>query len=330
MTSEYNNLLAAVVPNGPRCYQITNKQFINYLTKTINFNYNIKSNVNFPAPQPVSIEKKDFEKLKKYEYNVSLKLDGTRFLMLFIKDKLGKNQCILVNRALKFFNLEVECEENMYTGTLLDGELMEENTNWTFYIHDALVLCGNKISKLEYSTRMMDAKCCIESFINNNNSQITIKTKDFCKLNEIDKLFVNNIKNDGVIFMPENLPVIAGTQYSMLKWKPSDKHTFDFLVIENGDNFKVQVYHLNELIDFANIYSNNENGKLFIDNTKALNNYSDKCIVECLFDSEKENFTPVLIRTDKTHPNSLRTIERTLFNINENIKLEDLKNLKED
>ena len=47
-------------------------------------------------------------------------------------------------------------------------------------------------------------------------------------------MFIINLSNnDGIIFMPENLPVISGTQYSMLKWKPDDKHTFDFLVKES-------------------------------------------------------------------------------------------------
>ena len=33
------------------------------------------------------------------------------------------------------------------------------------------------------------------------------------------------------------------------------------------------------------------------------------------------------IRTDKNHPNSLRTIERTLFNVNENIAIQDFTDL---
>ena len=120
-------LYQPVVPNGPLGVQITNKQFIFYLTKSINFSYDIKALDNFPAPLPVSIEKKNFEKLEKFEYNVSLKLDGTRFLMYFLKDKLGKNQCILINRALKFFSIEINCDDNLYCGTLLDGELINVN-----------------------------------------------------------------------------------------------------------------------------------------------------------------------------------------------------------
>ena len=134
-------------------------------------------------------------------------------------------------------------------------------------------------------------------------------------------------KQDGIIFMPNKLPVVSGTQYSMFKWKPPNKHTFDFQIMENGKNLIAKVYHLNKLIDFANIDSDNKNGKEFIDKLMLLDNYKDDSIVECNFDNSKQNFIPILIRTDKTHPNSLRTIERTLFNINENILIDDFKNI---
>ena len=127
-----------IIPNGPYGQLIKNKQFISFLTRTINMAYNIKGDNSFPAPQPVSIEKKDFEKLKKYDYNVTLKLDGTRFLLFFMLDKHNNKQTILVNRALNFYNININCENNLYEGqgTLLDGELLFKNNRWTFSIHD--------------------------------------------------------------------------------------------------------------------------------------------------------------------------------------------------
>jgi len=68
--------------------------------------------------------------------------------------------------------------------------------------------------------------------------------------------------------MPNKLPVVSGTQYSMFKWKPPNKHTFDFQIVENESNLTAKVYHLNKLIDFANIKSNDLNGKEFIDTLK--------------------------------------------------------------
>lgn len=324
------------VKNSPMAAPIKNKQFITYLTKNINLNYAVKGNdLIFPAPQPVSIEKKDFAKLQQYKYYASLKLDGVRFLMYFIKDKNDKNQCIIVNRALNFYNISIEAEQNLYYNTLLDGEIIYDNENkrWDFVVHDALILCGNKINKLTHSTRLSDTKCCVESFITyNDKNTLNIRVKEFYPFDEfsdfIENIYNKSKNNDGIIFMPEKLPVISGTQYSMLKWKPQDKHTFDFLLKESEIGLEAYVFHLSDLKIFAKVHENSENGKKFIEKAKQLDNYKNECIVECTFDKNENNFTPILVRTDKTHPNSLRTIERTLFNINENIQIDDFMNIE--
>lgn len=319
------------VENSPLGVPIKNKQFINYLTKSINFYYFVRGNeLLFPAPQPVSIERKDFSKLKDYKYYTSLKLDGVRFLMYFITDKNNKNQCIIVNRALNYFNISIETEDILYNGTLLDGEIIfdSEYKRWDFVVHDALVLCGNKINKLSHSTRLNDTKSCIESFVLYNESNtVNIRVKDFYILDSfsdfIENVYNKSLNNDGIIFMPENLPVISGTQYSMLKWKPKDKHTFDFLLKDSDLGLEAYVFYMGNLKIFANIHKETEEGLHFIEKAKALDNYNNECIVECTFDKQKNNFVPILVRTDKTHPNSLRTIERTLFNISENIEIKD-------
>ena len=112
------------------------------------------------------------------------------------------------------------------------------------------------------------------------------------------------------------------------KWKPENKHTFDFLLKETEIGLEAYVFHLGHLSIFANIHAKTEQGKEFIDKSKQLNNYKNECIVECTFDKDKNNFSPFLVRTDKTHPNSLRTIERTLFNMSENIQISDFMSIE--
>jgi mRNA guanylyltransferase len=128
--------------------------------------------------------------------------------------------------------------------------------------------------------------------------------------------------------MPEKLPVMTGTQFSMFKWKPSNKHTVDFLIKVVNENLEAYVYHENNLIKFANILQNQEPGAKFIEQFKQLDNYNTECILECLFLKETQNFKPILIRTDKNFPNSLRTVERTLFNAEENITIDEFQRLK--
>ena len=337
---EFENIIFNV-NNSPKGSPIKNKQFINYLTKNININYSVRGNdLQFPAPQPVSIEKKDFSKLQNYKYYTALKLDGVRFLLYFLVDKNNINKCILINRALNFYNIHITAEQNIFNGTLLDGEVIfnKETNLWDFVIHDALLLCGNKINKYTHSARLNDTICCIESYIINDDitspNTLNLRVKDFYPFEEFDK-FITDVydksdNNDGIIFMPEKLPVISGTQYSMLKWKPKNKHTFDFLIKESDIGLEAYVYHMGNLKLFANIHIDTENGEKFIKLTKELDGYKNECVVECSFDSEKSNFVPILIRKDKTHPNSMRTIERTLFNINENIQINDFMDIKQE
>jgi len=317
----------SIIPNGPLGIKIVDDNLISYIIKMINFHYNVKGKVQiFPGPQPVSVEKKDLYKLTNFKYNVGLKLDGTRFLMYFFTHN-NKNMCVLINRALEIFTIDIDV--NLYSGTLLDGELCHINDKWQFIIHDCVLLNNNKISYLKHNERLNNVKKEIE----NNNSElfILLKVKTFYSFDNFDE-FINKeyendeLKNDGIIFMPNGLPVTSGTQYSMLKWKPHNKHTFDFLIKEDGDSFEACVYHLKNITIFAKIHNTDNNGTIFINKTKSLENYKNECILEC--DFKDNNFVPILIRTDKTHPNSLRTIERTLFNINENIMIKDFKDCK--
>ena len=270
--------------NSPKGFLIKNKQFINYLIKNINLIYGVRGQeLVYPAPQPVSIEKKDFKKLEEYNYYVSLKLDGVRFLLYFIKDKNGNNQAILINRALNFYIIKIQAEDNIYSGTLLDGELIynSESENWVFYVHDALMLCGNKINRLQHSIRLSDSRYCLDSFLTyNDNSTLDIKIKDFYPFNNF-KYFIDDIynlsdNNDGIIFMPENLPVISGTQYSMLKWKPIDKHTFDFLIKESDIGMEAHVFHMGNIELFAKVHKNTVEGSKFINLANNLNNYKNE------------------------------------------------------
>ena len=137
---------------------------------------------------------------------LSLKLDGFRFLLYFIKDRNNTNQCVLINRALQFFTIKMDAEDTIYNGTLLDGELIynSETKQWDFNIHDAIIICGNKINKLTHSIRLEDANCCINTFIYSSTSNtIGIKVKKFYPFEKISD-FIENVynksdNNDGII-----------------------------------------------------------------------------------------------------------------------------------
>jgi hypothetical protein len=318
-----------ITPTGPLGKPIKNKNFSNFLLKNILQIWNAQkcSDSQFPGPQPVSIEKKDFEKLKKYTYHVSIKTNGIRFILYFIKDRNGTNQCILINRALQFFIIDVECEESVFNGTIFDGELYNNDGKWEFIVHDSVIICGTKINRGKFSERLGEIQCCINACIpTSDKSTVRVTTKNFYLFSDFDNFIVEEynkttLSHDGIIFMPESLPVISGTQYSMFKWKPKELHTFDFLIKNNDKDIDVFVFNMGKIIQFAKVMGDTDRGKKFIEVAKNLPEYKNDCIVECSF--VDNNFTPVMIRTDKTHSNSLRTVERTLFNINEGITIDD-------
>lgn len=318
--------------NIPSAQKITNSNFINYLTRNILYHWNYKGEAQFPCPQPVSIERKDFEKLKTYEYFVGVKNDGVRYIMFFTTDKTNRKLCILCDRSLNFYTIDIVGDDSIYNGTLFDGELVCNGDNYSYVIYDSVYMCGNRVNKNNFASRLAEIDCCVKTLIDPiKTNVVSIETKTFYKLTD----FVNFLddyekhKNkDGIIFMPNNLPVLNGTQFSMFKWKPSDKHTVDFLIKEETNkDLSAYVYHQQKITKFANIKYSSESGKDFVDKYHQLDNKKNECILECLFVKENQNFSPILIRTDKNYPNSLRTIERTLFNAEENIQLSEFTNI---
>lgn len=316
----------------PSAQKITNPNFINYLTRNILYHWNYKGEAQFPCPQPVSIERKDFDKLKTYEYFVGVKNDGVRYIMFFTTDKTNRKLCILCDRSLNFYTVDIVGDESIYNGTLFDGELVRNGDNYSYIIYDSVYMCGNRVNKNNFASRLAEIDCCVKTLIDPiKTNVVSIETKTFYKLTDFVNFlddYENHKNKDGIIFMPNNLPVLNGTQFSMFKWKPSDKHTVDFLIKEETNkDLSAYVYHQQKITKFANIKYSSESGKDFIDKYHQLDNKKNDCILECLFVKENQNFSPILVRTDKNYPNSLRTIERTLFNAEENIQLSEFTNI---
>jgi hypothetical protein len=301
----------------------TNKKFTNFLIKNINniWNNSKEKDNLFPGAHPVSLERKNFEKLNKYVYYIGPRTKGERCILYFLNDKNGQNQSVLINRNLQVFNVTIHTDDAIYNGTVFDGEFCV-NSN-TFFIHDSPMICGNKINKNCFSDRIDEIKCCIENTMNIDN-KIKLKVKIFSQMSNINsfKEHYEDCETNGMVFIPDSLPVISGTQYSMFIWRPVTEYTFDFEIHEIGNDILVKVFNLGEMIKYAKIIYSSEEGKSCIDSMKKLDNYKSGCIVRCLF---SKVFIPVEIITTKTHPNSLRTVERILFNIHENIMFEEFE-----
>lgn len=332
--------------HGPIAYKVENPQVYSNLKKSI-LSYwentgrsRSGKSQHFPGPQPVSLERRDLFKIQRFPYFVSLKTDGMRFF-LFITNSGNDQKCFMVDRAFRFFKVNLKFDDKVHENTLFDGELVrEKNGKWLYLIHDCISVCGRTVSHHEFGDRFVAAQSVVEggmyySDASDENESFKLKLKNFVpfeNMTVLSTLYRKGLEGgvdhavDGLIFTPASLAVGTGTQYTLFKWKERRKHTFDFKIIQDGETYIAQIFSRGEIIDFASIDSECEEGKVFEEALKSINFQSGQ-IVECDYKEEEQTYLPLLIREDKTHPNGMLTVEKTLLNIRENITLSELENL---
>jgi hypothetical protein len=324
---------------GPKSKQLTDQGVIDKLKSKFLSYWPSRKNDYFPAPQPVSLERRDIFKFRKFPYLACVKSDGMRFIMVCtIVD--GVNKCYMVNRAFRYYEVEQCFSDEIYRGTIFDGELIktgENRDNWTYIVHDCISFCGENVTQKTFTDRYKHVTNAIETswdYVKTKKEDsidsFPVEVKKFYNFSDMDKL-VDDMKSgkinhntDGLIFTPVKLPVGMHTQYTLFKWKPRNLHTFDFKIVEKDNTVIAQVSEKGSIIDFASIDKNTEVGKVFTDKLNGLSGYSNGSIVECDYDEVTECYEPKLIRDDKTHPNGIFTVDKTLLNIRENITIGEL------
>ena len=188
-------------------------------------------------------------------YAITPKADGERYLLYIAKStnkKINGNMYLIdINMNVKFIGFN----DTKWVDSLFEGEYISE-TN-TIYIYDSLYQRGNDIRKKKFnqglSKRSSNDKTrfeYVEEFLKNNknivvnlgDNNINIDKKAilysngenvFEKSKEIwDKKDILNFKIDGIIYIPLNdhYPIKGGSWHSLLKWKPSEYNSIDFLV----------------------------------------------------------------------------------------------------
>ena len=267
----------------------------------------------FPGPQPISIERRHFPLLKKQPYVVCEKTDGMR-VMLVSTTFEGKKLCVLVNRA---FHVE-EITLNVPRETILDCELIGN----LILVYDAVLVKGDDVTKKTLTERLATASSATKMVLRTTKDKYTIKVKKMYPLEEIQKVLEAEYpyKTDGLVFTPIKEPVRMGTHETMFKWKPRDTITIDFLVRHDG-NYMDRGYQGKEPVMMMYIAERDKLKEVCMFNTiggyKNLEQYDGK-IVECSYGDVGWKFEK--IREDKTYPNNLRTYERTIVNIREDIQ----------
>jgi len=256
----------------------------------------------FPGPQPVSIERRHFPLLHKQPYFVCEKTDGVRHLLASTEEGT-----FLVNRAFAVEQVKIKVPKD----TLLDGELVRTRSSKTlFIVHDAVRVKGEDLTQKPLTDRLEAARKAIKAIIKTAQAPFEIRVKTMCRwgLDTLAPLDSFEYETDGLVLTPINEPIRVGTHETMFKWKPRERITIDF-VIRNGRELWVQdrgVYYKESDLNLQN----------------ARQDLADGTIVECGYGDL--GWFVEKVRTDKTHANNRRTFFRTLINLREDIKLEEL------
>jgi hypothetical protein len=253
--------------------------------------------------------------LKNDTYVVCEKTDGVRHALVCTTYQ-GKNIYALLNRSLRVTPVKLQFPKGACNGTVLDGELVGD----LFMVYDAMSISGENIMKKNFIERLEKISLFIKGILKTKNDKLKIKLKKFFVTEDIKQFNEEYIpklcyKTDGVVFTPVRDPVRIGTHETMFKWKPRDMNTIDFQLKDRGNRWGLYIQDRGILVFQSELPKNENNSWLKEDN-----------IIECQYMIEDKVpwWKPVGVRTDKHHPNNRRTFYRTLVNIREDIRLEEI------
>lgn len=244
------------------------KDYMNLIRSVFSSNAKLDNNIAMFAPKPATLEKHNLASIKESygitvsifeNYAVTEKADGLRFL-LYINDESKAFLIETSSKQVRGCNITTELKN-----CLLDGELvlcqdrLLNNSKDLFAIFDIYYYNNKKITQLPLLDDSRESRYNymnqFVSFISNSSSHDIIVKKQLTSndiLKNCDEILSNkdsyDYHIDGLIFTPTKIPVLAAyankpvevdninnlSWNKVLKWKPPDENTIDFIVIEQG------------------------------------------------------------------------------------------------
>jgi len=185
-----------------------NKNYvIDYLYDVLNlsnYRYNILNNVS----------KLVF--LKENEHYVSPNFKGYNYLLVFMninnvnictaidRKKLSYHKNLLNIKMLQFYELNVDCNIDLYNGTIFDCKLIQKNMDHIFLIQDYFYLSGENMINLDINTKLSNIDKIIPTIKSNNFIFKINKLFTYYELDTlIDSLPSLTYDNLGLIFFPK-------------------------------------------------------------------------------------------------------------------------------
>ncbi|KAL9632030.1 MAG: hypothetical protein Q9204_003969 [Flavoplaca sp. TL-2023a] len=331
-----------------------------------------RSSTNFPGAQPVSFAAHHKFELQKQDYYVCEKSDGIRCLMYQTEDETTNQEAVyLIDRKNDYylvpelhFPLPDKDVTSYHVKTLVDGELVNdrlpnETMQLTYLVFDCLCLNGN--SALMHRTLDKRLAYFRENVFNPYKAlykkypeeiQFLPFIVDFKKMElgyGIEMMFrdvLPNLRhgNDGLIFTCRNTPYQFGTDSHILKWKPPEENSIDFLLKLEFPTVQPDAEDLND--GFTDPYSDYSavpkckllvsegEGKylhwadMFIEDAEweTLVNLDEPLndrVTECFKDG-RGRWRFLRFRDDKTEANHISTVKSVIESIEDRVTKEDL------
>lgn len=322
--------------------EFVNRTMLNFndiKTKNLFPESEVRSKISYyPFPRPRNIKHADLKYSgivggKVATYSCTYKADGEHKLLVF--DTMGTwfvnppNFITLIDR----YNYQLD-------GLILEGELIPVNKRRTniekqfvFYVYDCLSIpdYGN-VTQLELVRRMELAQSYCDMIRDESIlPELVIKTKSYASLTPdnffsivsdmLDSEGNAEYETDGLVFVPNTGPYnsfsgslpyyerVLTKHPDIVKWKPTDKLTIDFLIKHTQQGTELYVSEgKNKLSLFSRVPI------IPVDNS-VLSNVADGSIVELGWSDDGSNIILHRIRDDKVLPNSKEVAEATYKDI---------------
>lgn len=285
----------------------------------------------FPGSQPISFSASHLEALE--ESLVCEKSDGVRFLLYICALEKPMRGMItvpafLIDRKYNFWQVNIYAPGKMLDrDNLFDGELvMDYETEMRFLLFDTLMCRGVCYMNNNYIDRLRAAYFNFIYPIRITRSKpqncLEIYLKDFFKPSDIEFLFTSYIpklphKNDGLIFTAINQPYILGTNPHIVKWKPPELNTIDFVIKRDKASYVLYTLSNNRTLEkFGEIELDTEEERHIDSNAGS--------IAECCYDQRLKKWKVLKFRVDKEFANNTRVARNVWKSIEDNVTSEQM------
>jgi hypothetical protein len=286
-------------------------------------------NFQVPCTNPCSIMRADLGKLRARAstYRVGLKTDGTRFYLLcgfLVKVDTDDEEeyMVLVDRSFHVYRFPASGSSDLFEGTLLDGELVARSDGtYEYVVFDAVAAKGYLKKDAPHRARMQAAANVLQDVC---AADVKLSLKQWSPLSDAVSLFNDNfergaVKCDGLILVPNESPLQAGTQPDLYKWKPAHMHTIDFVY----DGHHLMAAMFGKCVVYFEAHQFEFDG--------AEEDVPRDVVIECACTrpargSEREVWKIAVkgTRVDKPQPNDVRVVNLTVQNILEAMRVDEL------